>query len=163
MRESIAGAWLFGIVIVFIFLFAGFLAYSVSYAKAFSAKNKIVSIIEENEGYTVFNDTDGTDLGAATESQLQDTTEGKIFSYLRTIGYNYSANIRCESDEVAKQGYCIKAICRTNDEEGYKGYYKVRTFMVFEIPILGLPARIPIGGETRPLNSEIYHENCSNM
>ena len=163
MRESIAGAWLFGIVIVFIFLFAGFLAYSVSYAKAFSAKNKIVSVIEEDEGYSVFNDTDGTDLGGATESELAQTTEGRIFSYLRTIGYNYSSNINCEADEKTKQGYCIKGICQSNDEDGYKGYYKVRTFMVFEIPIIGLPVRIPIGGETRPLNGTIDHEDCSNM
>ena len=40
MRESIGGAWLFGIVIVFITLFASFLTYSISYTKAFNTKNK---------------------------------------------------------------------------------------------------------------------------
>ena len=53
MRESIGGAWLFGIVIVFIFFFSGFLAYSISYTKAFNVKNNIISFIEEYEGYTV--------------------------------------------------------------------------------------------------------------
>ena len=46
MRESIGGAWLFGIVIVFIFLFAAFLTYSISYTKAFNIKNEIINYIE---------------------------------------------------------------------------------------------------------------------
>lgn len=164
MRESIGGAWLFGIVIVFIFLFAGFLAYSVSYAKAFSTKNKIISLIEESESYSVFNDTNGVDIRTATESQLDTSTEGKIFSYMRNIGYNYTANINCDNDEIAKQGYCIKAICHSvEDTQGYNGYYRVKTFMVFEIPILSLPVRIPISGETRELKINIESNNCTNL
>ena len=52
MRESMGGAWLFGIVIIFVFLFSGFLAYSISYTKAFNLKNKIVNLIEEFDGYS---------------------------------------------------------------------------------------------------------------
>ena len=46
MREAIGGTWLFGIVILFIALFSAFLAYSVSYTKAFNTKNEIINIIE---------------------------------------------------------------------------------------------------------------------
>ena len=52
MREAIGGTWLFGIVILFIALFSAFLAYSVSYTKAFNTKNEIINIIERNEGFT---------------------------------------------------------------------------------------------------------------
>ena len=156
MRESIGGAWLFGIVIVFIFMFAGFLAYSVSYAKAFSTKNKIISLIEEDEKYIVFNDTNGNDILNADETELSKNTEGKIYKYMSDIGYNFTANINCENDEVAKQGYCIKSFCSTNS-----AYYRVRTFMVFEIPVIAVPVRIPITGETRPINSRLNSTECN--
>ena len=42
MKEAMGGTWLTGLVIVFIFLFAGFLAYSISYTKAFRVKNEII-------------------------------------------------------------------------------------------------------------------------
>ena len=45
MREARGGTWLFGIVILFIALFSAFLAYSVSYTKAFNTKNEIINII----------------------------------------------------------------------------------------------------------------------
>ena len=45
MRESMGGTWLFGIVIVFIALFASFLAYSISYTRAFNVKNEIINYI----------------------------------------------------------------------------------------------------------------------
>ena len=58
MRESIGGAWLFGIVAVFIALFTAFLAYSISYTRAFNTKNEIINIIERKEGYTTSPDLD---------------------------------------------------------------------------------------------------------
>ena len=70
MRESIGGAWLFGIVIVFIALFSAFLTYSVSYTKAFNAKNEIINIIEENEGFTMHTDT-SVDIKNAIDSELE--------------------------------------------------------------------------------------------
>ena len=45
MRESIGGTWLISIVITFIALFAAFLAYAISYTKAFNAKNYIINLI----------------------------------------------------------------------------------------------------------------------
>ena len=41
MRESMGATWLFGIVALFIVLFSGFMAYSISYTKAFKTKNEI--------------------------------------------------------------------------------------------------------------------------
>ena len=50
MKDAMGGTWLTGLVIIFIALFAGFLAYSISYTKAFRTKNEIINIIEKNEG-----------------------------------------------------------------------------------------------------------------
>ena len=50
MREAIGATWIFGIVIVFIVVFTGYLAFSVNYAKAFAMKDSIIDILEENNG-----------------------------------------------------------------------------------------------------------------
>ena len=47
MRESMGGTWLFGIMALFIVLFSGFIAYSISYTKAFKTKNQIINLIEK--------------------------------------------------------------------------------------------------------------------
>ena len=51
MRESIGATWIFTIVIVFILLFTSYLAISVNYARAFKFKNRIVTIVENSEGF----------------------------------------------------------------------------------------------------------------
>lgn len=50
MRESIGGTWIMGIVALFIFIFAGYLAVTISYSTAFKIKNEVLSIIERNNG-----------------------------------------------------------------------------------------------------------------
>ena len=50
MREAIGATWIFGIVIAFIVLFTGYLAFSVNYAKAFTIKDQIVDILEKYSG-----------------------------------------------------------------------------------------------------------------
>ena len=88
MKEAMGGTWLTGLVIVFIFLFAGFLAYSISYTKAFRVKNEILNLIERNEGFT----TSANDLNNITDDALKSdpSVEGKAFAYIKAMGYNYS-------------------------------------------------------------------------
>ena len=68
MRESIGGTWLTGIVITFLALFAGFLAYSISYTKAFRVKDNIIQIIEQNEGFTTAANTKQNMLDSVTNA-----------------------------------------------------------------------------------------------
>ena len=89
MRESIGGGWLFGIVIVFIFMFSGFLAYSVSYTRAFNVKNEIINYIEQSQGYT----TSTKDVQKLSEADgLLDTTEGKTYNLINKSGYDWETN-----------------------------------------------------------------------
>jgi hypothetical protein len=50
MRESIGGAFLIKIMVVFIVLYNSLLAIAVNYAMAFRVKNSIINILEQNEG-----------------------------------------------------------------------------------------------------------------
>lgn len=181
MRESIGGTWLFGIVITFIALFSGFLAYSISYTRAFNMKSEILNIIERDEGYYVST----SDVLSMTEEQLlaassnaeEPNTEAKIFYFIKKYGYNYTSakNVPCSkvghpdvvgSEETMKDGgYCVTRICPLLKEEvnvnnntsvvvsgtEAKSYYKVTTFIAITIPVINITLRVPITGETRTL------------
>ena len=161
MRESIGGTWLTGIVITFLALFAGFLAYSISYTKAFRVKDNIIQIIESNEGFTTAANTRENvieDVLNASEDQLvaNGSAEAEIYNFIRKIGYNYASNIRCDNDvfDTAKYGYCIEKHC-TNSVNVDKVYYKVTSYIALQIPVVNIAVQIPISGETATL----YHDS----
>jgi hypothetical protein len=149
MREAIGGTWLTGIVITFIVIFSGFLAYSISYTKAFRAKNEIISIIEQNEGYTVsktvdFTNPDPVRLAADT------STEAKIYRFIKSVGYNYSMSIDCDTSRnvYSSTGYCITKHC-SNDTK--KIYYSITTYVQLTIPIANVGIKIPVTGQTKTM------------
>ena len=156
MRESISGTWLLGFVLVFIVLFAAYLAVSINYTKAFKVKNRIINIIEENEGYT--EDPRSTNFESIPKDVLKTmtTTDAKIYYYLKDIGYptdniNSTNADKCfdgDSDAAMQGGYCVKKIC-----SGKGAYYKVETFIKFELPLINFQLLIPVNGETKVL----YH------
>lgn len=178
MRESIGGTWLFGIVITFIALFSSFLAYSISYTRAFNMKSEILNIIERDEGYQV---AEGDILSMTDEQLLAAAEEGKtdaeIFYLIKKYGYNYTSaqNIPCSKvghpDSVKgiptmrTGGYCLTRICPLLKEDvnvnnntssvvpgtDAKSYYKVTTFIAITIPVVNITLRVPITGETRTL------------
>ena len=74
MRESIGGLWLFSIVITFIVLFVSFLAYSISYTRAFKVKNEIINYIERAEGFTVY----GGDIRNISRQELSTITDPTV-------------------------------------------------------------------------------------
>ena len=49
MRDSFGGIFTINLLLVFIFIYVAFTAVSLTYAKAFRLKNKIIDFIEENE------------------------------------------------------------------------------------------------------------------
>lgn len=143
MRESIGGTWLLGFVVLFIVLFSGYLAVSINYTKAFKVKNKVLDIIEQNQGYT----ESSFDLGTATEEQLKESVEGKIYSYLKNVGYATTAvdSSRCPAGTYKQGGYCLEMRCSTTTSGCT---YKVTTFIKIELPILWQSFTVPISGET---------------
>lgn len=146
MREAIGGSWLLGFVIVFVVLFSSYLAVSINYTKAFKVKNKIISLIEVNEGYIK---SKNHNLNSLTEDQLKSdpSTEAKIFIALKDIGYYTATNVNCnptEDGEVFAGGYCVKRI-----NSGIGSYYKVKTFILFDLDLFNFTIHIPIKGETK--------------
>lgn len=146
MREAMGGSWLLGFVVVFVVLFSSYLAISISYTKAFKVKNKIITIIEENEGYT----TATKDLTRLTVDELkrETSTQAKIYLALKDIGYFSSTEVDCDAEDGKKfeNSYCVKQIATTNGT-----YYKVKTFILFRFDLFNLSIQIPINGETKTI------------
>ena len=172
MRESIGGAWLFGIVITFIFLFSGFLAYSISYTKAFNVKNEIINLIEQNMGLDGFE----KDMYGQLSEADKKTVHYKIFQLIYNVGYNSetSSQIPCRDGKMVGTnlgglGVCVIKYCTVPKikPDGTKAevserrltnvHYKVTSYISLKIPVIESIIKIPISGET----STIYTDKTS--
>lgn len=164
MKEAIGSTWLIGIIITFIAIFSGFLAYSISYTKAFRVKNEIINLIEKNEGF----EKSKNNLNNISDSDLKkDTsTEARIFDYIKSLGYNYSnfengANpCNSQNGELQIGGYCLIRYCPNNGEVT-RTYYKVTTYISLSLPIININFNLPISGETKALYYDMGNLECS--
>lgn len=175
MRESIGGTWLIGIVALFIVLFSAFMAYSINYTKAFRAKNGIIDLIEQNEGYTFYN---GSNIDNMTQEQLMNdsSVQAKAYALVKSMGYDYGSKsenkVVCNNDgtisdatkiDAAYQpgGYCVYRFC--NSDGTYR--YKVVTYVMMKFPVINFGITVPIKGETKTLYYQIdnaYNNLCTN-
>lgn len=175
MKESIGGTWLIGIVALFIVLFSAFMAYSINYTKAFRAKNGIIDLIEQNEGYTFYN---GSNIENRTQEDLMNdlSVQAKAYVLVKSMGYDYGSKsenkVVCNNDgtisdatkiDAAYQpgGYCVYRFC--NSDGTYR--YKVVTYVMMKFPVINFGITVPIKGETKTLYYEIdnaYNGLCTN-
>lgn len=159
MKDAVGGTWLFQIALVFIVLFAGYLALSVNYSKAFKVKNEILSIIERNEGLTGNDETESF-------SDRNPSARGEIGAYLREN--NHLVDGRCGTNDgsayysvgnnMNEGTYCVRKNCvKTNFE---KAYYKVTVFFRFDLPYLGKLFTFKVQGETKQIPYPQDKLNC---
>ena len=145
MQEATGQAGLMNIMLTIMGIIIVLLAGSIAYSKAFRVKNKIVDIIEK---YGTYNDT----------------SRVEIESTLTNIGYRTTNNTlqgsHCPSDKfdgfklaniVPQHLYCVYK-SDSNSEGTY--YYKVVSFMYFDLPVVGRFIEIPVTGETKTFYSK---------
>lgn len=155
MREAIGSTFLFKIMIVFIFFFSAFLAIAINYSQAFRIKNQVINYIEQYEG-------------------MNDSSEEEIVNYINDVGYfrtpacdcdsggagnNYScgdtnddrngAKIRLDSGNETN-GLCVRKLENGNGDV----YYRVTTFVSFDLPIIGEFVTFPVKGETKAITND---------
>lgn len=160
MKESIGQAFLVNLILVFFLVLILMLLGSINYSKAYKTKNRIITILEKY----------GTD--AESGSALSNEAKDEINVNLRKAGYTNSKN-EMPCSKYAEGGtvlypdgstglhydFCI--IRKEADSVGYKKptvsgvdykdarYYKVVTFMEFDIPLIGGYLKFPVQGETK--------------
>ncbi len=164
MREAIGGVFTLQIILVFVILINGYMAYSVNYTRAFRVKNGIINIVEENEGFS--------EGGNASK---------EISSLVKKAGYGLSSaqqqGVRNNNNKdgwycSGQDGYCIKCFDNTgnnkitSDDATYRGvYYSVKTYVNMDVPMLnrvfaGLPDFLAVKGDTKT----VYAKNgCQSM
>ena len=130
MRDAFGGAFSIKLMILFLMLYTLFICVALNYARAFRVKNRILNIIEQQEGLT--------------STALID-----IQNYLFDRGYS----INCEEIQSVK---CVRCTCVDGIGYSYRenpvtggSYYTVETYLHFKIPIIGIDFPIPVRGETR--------------
>ncbi len=147
MRDSVGGTFMIYVLIIFLSVYIVFVAVAFNYARAFRVKNKVLDIIEQNEGIQEMENS----------NNLQGITSGvfgQINDYLQSISYrvNDIGESNCKGYDYINEdrGYCIAKIDQNSSIDGItSSYYKVRTFAYIEFPFLKLKFTIPVNGETR--------------
>lgn len=169
MREAIGGAMTIQIIVIFMLLINAYLAFSVSYTRAFKMKNQVINIIENNEGYP------NVDSASTCTAENPEGAICQIISYINEIGYNGAdypqKDDGCPDPKKGKQyGICIiphkKDIAgNSNANQSYSGiYYTVYTYININIPVInnlfkGIPNLFRIQGET----NTIYSSGLTNI
>lgn len=129
MRDSIGSVVVLAIVVVFVVFVSGYMAFNVNYTKAFRLKNKIIDVIESNDGV------------------LDSDCKSVIRQYADKIGYDYNdLSVRIDCPEWGDNGYCVEKIpiekmCEPSDDRcvsdiGNRYYYRITTYINIRIPII---------------------------
>lgn len=143
MREAFGGTFMIKLMLIFLTIYIAFIAVALNYAKAFRVKNKIIDIIEQNEGISSYDDV-------SDKSVI-----GNINTYLNSVSYYVSLDNITESNNndlhCYRSGYCIEETSDITNNGITSKYYKVTTYININFPFFGLDFRIPIIGETRKI------------
>lgn len=178
MREGVSNIWLIGIIVLFISIFASYIAITINYTSSFKIKNEVLSIIEKHKGMTsstgheekskITNENITVGVGALQTINLylrgraytstgqcpQDGNTWYGVPELKEVSElkSFSGNLYEPAQSNKKYYYCF---ARFNNEaiSGYdSAYYKVRLFYKLEFPALSEFLSIKVEG----LTDEIY-------
>ena len=135
MKEAIGNSFLVTLAIVFLFLIMSLLVSSLSYSKAYKAKNKVVSVIEKYDGFNA-------------------DSEAEVNQDLFKMGYKTNTTSRrCKeidnmtilhNTEAGTYDYCVYEVQSTRGK-----YYHVVTYMHFDLPIIGQYLTFEVRGDSR--------------
>lgn len=145
MRESIGGAWLLGIVLVFMSVFIAYIAITINYSNAYKLKTEMVTAIEQYEG-------------------INPTSLSKLDSLIKS--HSYRNTMMCPTNEndivlgitdgvvtvnpTTRQSYCVTREFQSGSEDKY--YYNVIVSFDFSLPVLGDLFNFKVSGETNVIN-----------
>lgn len=140
MRDAIGHTFLYNIVILFVFIIAFVLVGSLSYSKAFKAKNEIISIIEKHREYDA-------ETIEEIDTALRDSGYRKrvIFRHNTCPQFGEEAS-KVLLEESVNYPYCVY---ENITERGI--YYSVIIYMRFEVPLLSGLLEFPVKGDTRTI------------
>ncbi len=146
MQEATGQAGLMNIMLTIIGIIIVLLAGSIAYSKAFRVKNKIIDVIEKN---SVFNNVAQSEIDSVlTDFGYRVIDRDKLKSYCPS---NKFEGFDLVESTMQTHLYCVY---RSKDNASKTYYYKVVSFMYFDIPVVGNFIEIPVTGETKVFFTE---------
>ena len=120
MRDAMGGSVALVIIVVFIVIALGYMAFNVNYTKAFRMKNKIITIYDNYNG------------------NCDSACNGEIVSYAKTIGYTLGQSMSCDgyNGKGVNGLYCYDEVTNKGGLTGNSKYYRIITKINVEIPII---------------------------
>ena len=186
MKASISNTWLLMLIVIFTFIFAGYMAVTISYTHAFKLKNEALTIVEKHRGMT-------NKVGENIQSSINpgETVVGKLGT-LQTInaylvGMSYKIKHHCPSPDNSVSGYtdvsewygvkdlnvdssvsvdknphgnnyyyCFARVEKNTGNGRKISYYRLVFFYKLEIPILGDLHTFEIDGITNNIVEDSF-------
>lgn len=149
MRDSLGGLVNIIIIVVFIVLILGYLAFNVNYTKAFRMRDKTI------DTYNRYNGVCTTGNGCVDE----------LREYARGIGYTADRTLSCKTKYFRHESglFCYKenVVQDGNEYQNKMVYYTIYTNVVIDVPILRNIIRL-INGRSRNENVDVSDDNYSN-
>lgn len=140
MREAYGATGIYAIVVVLIFLFSGYLAFSVNRSRIIKVKNEIMNIVERANGNSI-------------------EARNRINAYLADVGYRASGDcdagdgyrIGSTTSTTSDANYCIQEVVTNSGsaETIPSSYYHVTVFFQLDIPLISQLFHFDISGDTR--------------
>lgn len=147
MREAIGASWLMIIVLTFVALFSGYLAFSINYSKAFKVKDGIIDRIEKHSG---FNDEAINDIADYLNEIGYHTKVGcKNFVAEGSRYVGVVSNSVTNHPESGTYNYCVEKVASRNPSgQMTAAYYKVNVFFSLSLPVFDQFTTFNVTGET---------------
>lgn len=150
MKESIAQSFIISLILFFFGILVLLYFGSINYSKAYKAKNRIITTLEK---YGSFENNDSNPTKKEIEENLQkggyQTTSGNTFDKCNKF-LDGGILLYPSNDSRRKYDYCI-----IEYNSGVGKYYRVVTFMKFDIPVIGGFLEFAVKGETKALYDNI--------
>lgn len=164
MRESIGMAWLMIIVMTFITLFSGYLAFSINYSKSFRVKDGIIERIHKYNGFVSEGSKNTLQEIDDFLNEINYNARGNCYSLCKDTGNSYvgvrGTTVHDRDDATRGNGYnyCIvkissKALGEPSTTADYSAvYYKVIVFFSLQIGNISLFDKFNTTGETQSMH-----------
>ena len=163
MRDAIAGAWLYSIVVVFMMILVGFIAISINYNKTYKLKTTVVNLIEQHQG---LNSETVDDISGYLSANGY--TNGKVCRTLFKndnqkyveINKGVASSVKIKKDDKSTTPSQV-CVTRSKFDLGKEGTaqldysYDVYMFFSFSLPVFGDVFRFTVTGSTNAIHYPI--------
>ena len=172
MRDAIAGAWLYSLILVFVVILVAFIAISINYNKKYKLKTTVVNIIEEYQGVNPESVKKVGGFLASNAFKTERYCNKVVNKGERYIGITdgklspmYESGSAAEKTAKPQQ-VCISREAHTSNYDGKSAYtdyyYNIYMSFDFSLPVFGDIFKFSVNGSTNAIYYPVDTNNWGN-